>query len=109
MFELSLNPHTPAYEPLEAAARHFVEQFAGAAEQLLAGGTAHGVYVIAPEPAGSWYAQALGADDSLGEYFPEGATVRAMRLHHLRPHVSSGEDLNLMLAALFIHGTRGGL
>lgn len=102
---LAAHPHTPAYEPLEASAQHFIEEFAGAAQHLLTGGSASSIFVIAPEPAGDWFARTLGADESLGEYFPQGGVVRALRGHHLSPHVAShraSPDLHLLLEALFI-------
>jgi hypothetical protein len=105
IFTLAAHPHTPPYEPLEASAQHFVEEFAGAAQHLLAGGSAGGVFVIAEEPAGDWFARALGADESLGEYFPQGGVVRTLRAHHLAPHVAAhlaSPDLHLLLEALFV-------
>lgn len=108
---LAAHPHTPAYEPLEASAQHFVEEFAGAAQHLLAREcgqeNASGIFVIAPESTGDWFARALGADESLGAYFPQGGTVRALRAHHLAPHVSGHlnlPDLHLLLDALFVGG-----
>lgn len=103
---LSAHPFTPAYEPLEASARHFVEEFAGAAEHLLTDASASGIFVIAPESSGDWFARALGADESLGEYFPQGGIVRSLRTNHLASHVAShlaSPDLHLMLEAIFVN------
>ncbi len=112
MFSLAGHPRAVPHEPLEASAQHFVEEFAGAAQHLLNAGEVSGVYVVAHDSAGDWFARALSQDESLSEYFPSGGTVRAMRTHHLRPHVSAhlaSPDLYLMLEALFVDGSVPGV
>lgn len=97
--------NAPRLESLDASARHFVEEFSGTAQHLLADGSAEGIFVIAPEPAGEWFARALGDDESLGEYFPRGGTVRALRAHQLGPHVAAHidhPDIQLLMQALFV-------
>lgn len=106
MFELAMHPATAPFEPLDAAARHFVEEFAGAAQHLLGGAqTVNGIFVIAPGAAGEWFARTLGADESLGAYFPQGGTVRALRARHLASHMEAhraSPDLHLLLETLFV-------
>ncbi len=102
--------HLPAAhnEPLNVAAVHLAREFAAAAHELVGARSVRGILVIAPEPAGEWFAQALacspGSADSLVELFPQGTTVRALHTHHLIPHLSAHAavpDLLLMLEALF--------
>lgn len=102
---LSAHPNSRPYEPLEASAQHFAREFASAARHLLGNTASSGIFVIAPETLGDWFARALGADEGLGDYFPEGGTVRALRTSHVSPHVDThlaSPDVHLMLEALFI-------
>ena len=92
-------------EPLEAAQRHFVEEFAGTAQMLLQRAPAEGIFVIAEEPAGEWFARALGNDDSLAALFPNGGVVRALKPQHFAAYVAAHKpqsDIFLLLEALFI-------
>lgn len=109
----TLAPHLEEHhESLQAAARHFVEEFAGAAQALLLSGRTEGVFVIAEEPAGEWFARVLGADDSLEALFPQGGVVRALKPQHFAQHIAANApqpDLFLMLEALFIDATVSGI
>lgn len=92
-------------EPFAAAAAHFSGQFKDAAQELLGPGDVFRVRVIGHEPVGEWFARAVSMDESLAELFPQGGEVRAIRSHHLTPHIEAhGEapDLTLMLDALFV-------
>ena len=100
------------HEPLSSAATHFAENFADAAKALYASSglrgehAAHSVLVVAPEPLGELFASMLGNSTKVSELFPEGGTVRALRPHHLVPHLwaeKSAPDLHLMAEALFAH------
>jgi len=91
-------------EPFGAAAAHFAEQFIDAARGLLQPGEVTRVRVIAPEPVGEWFARAL-SQSRLAEFFPEGGEVRALRPHHVMPHIaahSATPDLRLCVNALFV-------
>ncbi len=92
-------------EPFNAAALHFAEQFKDAAQELLQPGDILRVSVVAAEPTAEWFARALAESETLSEFFPQGGEVRAMRAHHLSPHIaahSPNPDVMLMLAALFV-------
>ena len=92
-------------EPFAAAAAHFAGQFKDAAQELLSPGDVFRVRVIGHEPVGEWFAQAIAMDESLAELFPQGGEVRAVRSHHLTPHIEAhaeAPDLMLMLDALFV-------
>jgi hypothetical protein len=92
-------------EASKAAAAAFSEQFKDAARELLRPGEVMRVRVLAAEPVGEWFARALSADPSLAELFPQGGEVRALRQHHLMPHLmgrTQNPDLMLSLGALFV-------
>ena len=91
-------------EPLNAAGRHMVEQFAPALEALAQSGTPEGVVVIAEPAIAEWFARTLEADDSLGTLFTPGATVRTFNGNHIGKHLGARgnpPDLHLGLGALF--------
>jgi len=94
-------------ESLSSTAAHFTREFRDVARDLLAdpsaGGPARSVYVVAHEPAGEWFAKALGGE-ALQDLFPEGGMVRALRAHHLTPYVGAHArpDLFLMLQTIFV-------
>ncbi len=102
---LPFNSRGPAHEAFRSAAADFAAQFKDAAQELLGPGDVLRVRVIAHDPVSEWFAQALARDSSLGELFPEGGEVRAMRAHHLTPHIEAHAevpDLLLLLEALFV-------
>lgn len=94
-------------EPLSFAAAHFTRGFKDVAQELFADPSADGsvrsVYVVAPEPMGEWFAKTLGCE-ALGDLFPEGGVVRALRTHHFAPYVAAHArpDLFLMLQTIFV-------
>ncbi|MDO8604946.1 MAG: hypothetical protein Q7R40_00285, partial [Phaeospirillum sp.] len=103
--KLPFNSTHPAKEAFRSAASEFSAHFKDAARELLGPGDILRVRVIAQEPAGEWFAQALSVDESLGELFPDGGEVRALRSHHLAPHIEAraeAPDLMLMLDTLFV-------
>ncbi len=103
--KLPFNTKHPAAEASRFAAQEFATHFKDAAKELLSPGDVLRVRVIAHEPSAEWFAQALSADESLAELFPEGGEVRALRAHHLTPHIEAHAevpDLLLMLEALFV-------
>ena len=96
-------------EPLQAAASHFVEQFAAVAQTLLASSPVSTIVVVAPEPIGAWFARALAESSIAAQFFPDGGTTRDIRTKHLMPYVQTlgtNTDLPLMLEALFTHALR---
>ncbi len=103
--KLPFNTGHPAAEAARSAASEFAGHFKDAAKELLGPGDVLRVRIIAHEPAGEWFAQALSADESLSELFPHGGEVRAVRSHHLTPHIEARAetpDLALLLEALFV-------
>ena len=92
------------HEPLSSAATHFANNFKDVAGAL--GSDASSVLVIAPEPLGELFASILANSQQVNKLFPQGGVVRALRSHHLVPHVSASTqplDLVLMAEALFAH------
>jgi hypothetical protein len=101
---------SPYFEPLEAAERHLVEQFASGVESLASVDAPHEVLIVAVEPLGSWFARALEHDASLGGLFAPEATVRTLGARHAAAHLAVHApipDLHLALAALFMQGKTG--
>ncbi|HVV15482.1 MAG TPA: hypothetical protein VHD55_03740 [Candidatus Paceibacterota bacterium] len=99
----------PAPEPLRHAAAHFAEEFADVAKPLLRVAPAQSVFVLAPQLSETWFARALGDNDSLSELFQDGASVRAVRTGHAQPFMGghgARPDLPLMLEALFVDKSR---
>jgi hypothetical protein len=96
-------PKPPVREALQAAGRHFTQEFRDTARQLVSPVT-RSIVVAAHEPVGEWFARTLAEDTALEELFPHGGTIRALRAHHLREHLEppAGKDIPLMLEALYI-------
>lgn len=95
-------------EPFEATAAHLGKEFGDTVGEMLDGHFVHGILVIAPEPAGEWFARALASPPaggrSLVEIFPQSTAVQALHTHHLAPHLAAHAampDLLLMLETLF--------
>ena len=99
---LHLQP-SHAGETFAALASHFTREFKDTARELLSGGSAQSVYVVSHEPTGEWFAKVLGSED-LGDLFPDGGTVRALRTHHVAPYLAAHTrpDLVLSLQAIFV-------
>lgn len=93
----------PMHEALRAAGSHFTEEFKDVARELLAPST-QSVLVVTQEPVGEWFARTFSEHSSLQELFPQGGTVRALRAHHVAPHIElpAPKDIFLMLEALYI-------
>ncbi len=96
----------PSYlrEPLAASALHFCRQFGSAAGAMGAAGPVHEILILAPEPTGEWFAQALSRAP-LSSPFDSESRVRALHTHHLAPHIASHTskpDLTLMVEGIFM-------
>ncbi len=91
-------------EPFSAASTEFGRQFKEAALDVMRPGEVARIVVVAEEPVGEWFARALESVNELGELFPDGGEVRAVRPSHATAHIAAHAevpDLPLMLAALF--------
>ncbi len=109
LFSLLTPDSSGHYEPLDAAAQHFADQFANAAQHLLVEGGTERVIVVAHEPLGEWLAKLLGGEgrsaSAIHALFPDGGTITALRPQHLIPSIAahaSTPDLSLLLDALYI-------
>ncbi len=92
-------------EPFDAAAAHIGEHVASAAQDVLNPSSVHKVRVMGEDAAAHWFARALSTHEPLGELFPQGGEVRALRAAHLTPHIAAHQELpdaRLMLGALFV-------
>lgn len=92
-------------EAARSAASHFADETTAAMKEVLQETQASSVLVLAHEPMGEWFAQALSLAPSAQELFPEGGSVRTLRSRHVSPHIAlhaPSPDLLLMLAALFV-------
>lgn len=92
-------------EPFYASARDFAVHVDEAFGELAEPGELTRVRIIAHEPMGQWYARALTGYEPLQRHFPNGGEVRALRPHHLLPHLAAAEqgaDSRLALQALFV-------
>ncbi len=90
--------------PLGAAQARIVSHITDAGAEILRFSLAGQVVVLAPEPAGEWLARALAAEPSLVALFANGASVRALHTHHLKPHLAAhapSPDLLLLLEAIY--------
>lgn len=96
----------PAQEALGAIERHLISELKSIMPEFLGRGgegSACSVIIFAPEPLREWFARTL-TSESLGDLFPAGGTVRALRAQHLAPYFDAQvhKDIPLMLEALYV-------
>jgi len=106
---LTLSRHDvpPHYaQSLSSAAAHFTQTFADAAKEIVGDSAIHSVLVVGAEPGATWVAKALSENaSSTDNLFTPGAVVRALRTHHLLPHIAAhapNPDLALLVESVFV-------
>lgn len=106
--------HASWGEAFHAAGNQLLEESRDVLGELLGTySSAHGIYVVAPEPAlGEWFARAITDDEGLSELFPEGSTARAVHPHHAKPFLGAHSqipDIPLALEALSVDARMSGI
>lgn len=98
------------HEPLVIAAHMLGEHIEDAAREFNT--PLDTIFVVAHEPHAEFLAQSLTKNEKLGQLFPQGGTVRALRTHQIMPFIAAHApkpDLHLMLEALFVNGKFSGI
>ncbi len=97
-------------EPFDSVGEHFSNALYHGLEDMVASLPTRNVFVLAHEPNGEWFAQAIVSDPKVATLFKDGGVVRALRPAHLSPLLAAHAthpDLFLMLEALFVDVRHG--
>lgn len=101
---LALGSHDDYHEPLAAASNHFRDLFRSTGEPLFGGYPVERVFIFSRGPEAEMFARAL-SDESLGDLFPGGGTIRVLKPQHFTPYIeghAENPDLGLILNTLFV-------